>query len=118
MIVDDQPDVRELVELTLRGDNVEILQARSGSEAIALAKAERPRVVIMDVVMPGEIDGLEATRIIKSTPETAHCRVIMLTARRDPLDRQRGLAAGASAYFTKPFSPLALLEQVEAVLGD
>ena len=116
LIVDDQLEVRELVEVTLRGDGVRILQASSGEEALAVARSEKPELVLMDVMMPGRLDGLEATRAIKSDPETCHCTVILLTAKGQDADQRRGLDAGAEAYFTKPFSPLALIECVESHL--
>jgi two-component system phosphate regulon response regulator PhoB len=117
LIVDDQPEVRELVEVTLRLENYELLQAKNGLEAVQLAKVEKPDLIIMDVMMPGEIDGLEATRRIKNNPETDGCRIIMLTAKGQETDKDKGFEAGADEYFTKPFSPLELIKKVENVLG-
>ena len=71
LIVDDQREVRELVEVTLRVEEYEIIQAQNGREAVDMVRTERPDLVIMDVMMPGDIDGLEATRILKSDPETS-----------------------------------------------
>jgi two-component system phosphate regulon response regulator PhoB len=116
LLVDDQFDIRELVAVTLRRDGVEILQASSGEEAVAVARAEKPVLVLMDVTMPGRLDGLEATRAIKADPETRACVVILLTANGQEFDRRLGLEAGADAYFTKPFSPLALMECIESHL--
>ncbi len=116
LVVDDQPKVRELVEVTLRGDNYLILQAESGEKAIEIARAERPELIIMDVMMPGGIDGIEATRILRADPATKHAKVIMLTAKGQPIDRDLGLEAGADDYFVKPFSPLDLIRKVEDVL--
>ena len=116
LIVDDQLEVRQLVEVTLRGEDVEILHASNGEEALAVARSEKPHLVLMDVMMPGRLDGLEATRAIKSDPETCHCTVILLTAKGQETDRRRGLEAGAEAYFTKPFSPLALIKCIESNL--
>jgi len=70
LIVDDEPGIRELVEMTLGVDEYEILKAENGKQAIEIAKSEKPDLTIMDVVMPGGIDGLEATRILKGNPET------------------------------------------------
>ena len=116
LIVDDQLEVRELVEVTLRGDDIVILQAASGEEALAVVRSEKPELILMDVMMPGRFDGLETTRAIKSDPATRNCTVILLTAKGQDADRRRGLEAGAEAYFTKPFSPLALIECVEGHL--
>jgi len=117
LIVDDQVEVRELVEVTLRVEDYQIFQAKNGEEAIEIAKTEKPKLIIMDIMMPGGMDGLEATRIIKNDPETKDCTVVMLTAKGQQADREAGLKAGASDYFAKPFSPLDLMKKVDDVLG-
>ncbi len=116
LVVDDQFEVRELVEVTLRSDDYQVLKAESGEMAIEIAKLEEPDLIIMDVMMPGGMDGLEATRILRSTPETMGSTVIMLTAKGQESDRQKGLEAGAADYLTKPFSPLELIRKVESIL--
>jgi len=115
LIVDDQFELRELVEITLKSDDYQVFQAENGRQAIEIAKSEKPDLIIMDVMMP-EMGGIEATRIIKSEPETKECIVLMLTAKSDEEDRQEGFTAGASGYLSKPFSPLELLHQVEKYL--
>ena len=117
LIVDDQPEVRKLVEVTLSVEDYQILQAESGEEAIEIVKAKKPDLIIMDITMPGGMDGLEATRILKNDPETKDCTIIMLTAKGQESEREDGLAAGADDYFVKPFSPLELIQKVEEVLG-
>jgi CheY-like chemotaxis protein len=117
LIVDDHEEIRKLVEITLRVEDYQILQAKNGEEAIKTVKAETPDLIIMDVVMPGKIDGVEATRILKNDPETKACIIIMLTSKSDVEDVKRGMDAGANDYFTKPFSPLELIRKVEEVLG-
>jgi len=117
LIVDDELEVRELVEVTLRGDTYQIFQARDGQEAVDIARAEKPEIILMDIMMPGNLDGLEATRRIKNDPETKDCKVIMLTAKGQESDREKGLEAGADDYFIKPFSPLELIRKVEEILG-
>jgi two-component system phosphate regulon response regulator PhoB len=116
LIVDDRLEVRELVEVTLRVKDYSILQASSGEVALAMVKAEKPDLILMDIMMPGGMDGLETTRIIKNDPETKDCTVIMLTAKGQQADREKGLEAGADDYFVKPFSPLDLIRKVEEVL--
>jgi len=118
LIVDDRQEVRELVEVTLRVKDYRILQASSGEAALETLKAENPDLILMDIMMPGGIDGLETTRIIKNDPETKGCIVIMLTAKGQQVDREKGLEAGADDYFVKPFSPLDLIRKVEEVLKD
>ncbi len=117
LIVDDQVEVRELVEVTLRVEDYRIFQAKSGEEAIEIVKTEKPDLIIMDIMMPGGMDGLEATRVLKGDPETKDCIIIMLTAKGQQADREASLEAGASDYFAKPFSPLDLIKKVEEVLG-
>lgn len=116
LVVDDQQQVRELVEVTLRDENYLVLQARSGEEAVKTARKEKPELIIMDIMMPGKIDGLEAMRIIKKSPETKECKVIMLTAKGQDADIEKGYQAGAEGYFVKPFSPLDLIKKVEESL--
>ncbi len=117
LIVDDLLEVRELVEVTLRVEDYRILQATSGDEAVAIARAEKPELIIMDIMMPGKIDGLEATRILKNDPETRDCKIIILTAKGQEADKTRGYETGADDYFIKPFSPLDLIRKVEEILG-
>jgi DNA-binding response OmpR family regulator len=117
LIVDDRAEVRELVEVTLRSSEYISLQAESGEKAIEIAKAERPHLIIMDIMMPGGIDGLETTRILKGDPETRESVIIMLTAKGQEIDREEGFKAGADDYFVKPFSPLDLIRKVDEVLG-
>ena len=116
LIVDDQEEVRELVEVTLCTGDYSIFKAKSGENAVKVAKAEKPDLIIMDIMMPGRIDGLEATRIIKNDPETKDCSIVMLTAMGQEADREIGIDAGAKDYFSKPFSPLELIKKVEEIL--
>jgi len=117
LIVDDQLEVRELVEVTLRVEDYRILQAENGEKAIEIARAEKPDLIIMDIMMPGGMDGLEAARILKNDPETKGCKIIMLTAKGQEADKEAGLEAGTDDYFVKPFSPLELIKKVEEALG-
>jgi len=118
LITDDKTEVRRLVEMTLRVGDYQIFQAENGEKAVEIAKAEKPDLIIMDIMMPGGMDGLEATRIIKNDPETKDCPIIMLTAKGQKADREKGFEAGADDYFSKPFSPLELIKKVEEVLGE
>lgn len=118
LLADDEPAVRRLVTATLADESrYQILEAGDGVEALNIARAERPALLLLDVNMP-ELDGFEVCRALKADPATRDIVVVMLTALAQPTDRERGIAAGADGFFTKPFSPLALLEKVEEVLGD
>ena len=116
LIVDDQLEVRELVEVTMRAGDYHILKAKSGEEAIEIVRTDKPDLIIMDIMMPGGMDGLEATRILKNDPETKNCKIIMLTGRNIDAIRKESLDAGADDFFAKPFSPLALITKVEEIL--
>jgi len=117
LIVEDQEEVRELVTVTLSLNEYQILEAGTGADAVELVRESLPGLVLMDVGLPGSVDGLEATRLIKSDARTKGCRVIMLTANSQQADIEAGYAAGADGYFTKPFSPLELIQRVEKELG-
>ncbi len=117
LIVDDHKEIRRLVEITLRGEDYHILQAENGEEAIEIEKAEKPDLIIMDVMMPGKIDGIEATRILKKNPESKGCSIIILTSQGQKEDIEKGFSAGADDYFVKPFSPLELIKKVEEIIG-
>jgi len=116
LIVDDNPEVRRLVEMTLRVGEYKVFQAQSGQEAIEAAREKKPDLIIMDIMMPGAMDGLEATRMLKNNPETKDISIIMLTAKGQEFDKEKGIEAGADDYFVKPFSPLELIKKVEEVL--
>lgn len=117
LITDDQAEVRELVEVTLNIGDYLILQADSGEKAVEIAKTQKPDLIIMDIMMPGEVDGLEATRLIKNSPECDNCKIVILTAKGQQADKEGGYKAGADDYFAKPFSPLELINKVEEILG-
>jgi two-component system phosphate regulon response regulator PhoB len=119
LIVDDQIEVRELVQVTLEIGDYQILSAENGQEAVRIAQTEHPDIILMDIMMPGsEVDGLEACRQLKSNPATRDITIVMLSAKGQESDIDIGKAAGADDYFTKPFSPIALIEMVEEVMDE
>jgi two-component system, OmpR family, phosphate regulon response regulator PhoB len=118
LVVDDQPAVRELVTVTLEIGPYRLLTAENGDEAVEIARTELPELMLLDIQMPGgSLDGLEVCRLLKADDTTRQIYVIMLTAKGQEWDRQLGHDAGADEYFVKPFSPLELMNKVEAVLG-
>jgi two-component system phosphate regulon response regulator PhoB len=118
LIVDDQPEVRELVDVTLRIGDYAIWQAASGDQALMVARAEHPDLILLDVMMPtSSIDGFEVCRQLKMDPLTHDINIVMLTARGQEADVEMGRRVGADDYFTKPFSPLQLMNKVEELLG-
>ena len=93
-----------------------IIRGKS-ADAPASLLGDQTDLIIMDVMMPGEIDGFDAVSIIKGNSKTKHCKVIMLTGKGQDIDKEKGVSVGADEYFVKPFSPLALIRKVEEVLG-
>ncbi len=118
LIVDDQPEVRELVSVTLEIGPYRILTAENGERALEIARAELPDLILLDIMMPDGPDGLEVCRHLKSDPRTSGIYIVMLTAKGQESDKEAGRRAGADDYFVKPFSPLELIYKVEEVLGS
>jgi DNA-binding response OmpR family regulator len=116
LIADDQPNLRQLVRLTLESGHFEILEAPDGDAALAVARAERPDLLFLDWTMPG-LAGVEVCRALREDPQTSRMRIVMLTARSQESDRLHAQEMGADDYITKPFSPIQLLEKVRDVLG-
>ena len=118
LLADDEEDILMLVSATLGGDDrYSLVLARDGQEALDKAREDRPDLVFLDVMMP-KMDGFEVCRQIKSDSETANVKVVMLTAMAQELDRQKAEDAGADYYFSKPFSPTALLAKVDELLAS
>jgi two-component system, OmpR family, phosphate regulon response regulator PhoB len=117
LIADDESGIRSLVRMTLQRKQYEILEASDGEEALALARKHHPELVLLDVMMPG-LTGFEVCRALKDDPATADATVVMLSAKAQDSDRAEGIAAGADDYFTKPFSPIALLRKIDDVYGE
>jgi two-component system phosphate regulon response regulator PhoB len=117
LIVDDEEKVRKLVEITLSIGKVEVLQASSGEEALLIARETRPDIILLDVMMPGRFDGFDICKLLKEDPATRDLYIIMLTAKGQEADKEKGLASGADDYFVKPFSPMELMEKIEKVLS-
>lgn len=115
LIVDDCKDIRQLVITTLDLKNFKVYEAPDGATAIEMARKYAPDLIIMDIIMPGMIDGIEAIRQIKGASQTARCEVIVLSGSRSDR-REECFAAGATDIFTKPFSPLDLISKVETIL--
>ena len=117
LVVDDEPAIVDLVRFTLEDAEVRVVEASDGAEALVLARRIKPDLVLLDVQMP-RLDGLEVCRQLRREPALARMPIVMLTAAGQEADRARGRAAGADEYLTKPFSPLALLALVEALVPE
>ncbi len=117
LIVDDEEKVRKLVEVTLSVGKLEILHAGSGNEALKIARQTKPDLILLDIMMPGKLDGFDVCRLLKKDPDTKDIYVIMLTAKGQQADKERGFAMGADDYFVKPFSPMELMDKIDKVLA-
>lgn len=115
LIVDDEPHIRRVTELSLKRGGYEILIGRDGREGVELARREQPALIVMDVLMP-EMDGFTALRELKQDPATAAIPVIMLTARGHVLTREEAANCGATLFLTKPFSPAQLLLEAHRLI--
>ena len=115
LIVDDEPDLAELVSYNLKKEGFEVSSASDGEEALKKIRKGNFNLVILDLMLPG-IQGMELCRILRNDPKTKHLPIIMLTAKGEDVDKILGLEMGADDYIAKPFSPRELVARVKAVL--
>ena len=115
LVVDDEPDILNLLEYNLKRAGFQAILAKDGPEAIEAAKANRPDLVLLDIMLP-DMEGTEVLRRLKSLDGTASIPIIMLTAKGEEVDKIVGFELGAEDYITKPFSPRELILRVKAVL--
>ena len=117
LIVDDQPDIRKLIMMTMECEDFDLFEADNGEDALLTAQKLRPRLVLLDVMMPGALDGYQVCEKIKADPILGSMtKVILLTARGQKTDIERGHEAGCDAYMVKPFSPIELLDTVDRLV--
>jgi DNA-binding response OmpR family regulator len=115
LVVDDEPNIVMSLEFLMRRAGFEVTVARNGREALDALEGSPPDLLLLDVMMP-EFDGYEVCERIRARPEWSGTKIVMLTARGREVERERGLALGADAYVTKPFSTRDLVEQVKRML--
>ena len=116
LIVDDHIDIRHLVSITLDCSNYQLLQAASADEALALLINNPPDLIVLDVMMPGKMNGFQLCEYIKNNPLYCSIKVILLTAKGSQKDIDEGNRVKSDAYLVKPFSPLTLLKKVDELL--
>ena len=116
LVVDDEPDALEVLGFKLREAGYTPIFAKDGTRAIAIARDERPDLIVLDLMLP-EVDGLEVCKILRRDASTASIPIIMLTARAAEMDRVLGLELGADDYVTKPFSPRELVIRIRKQLA-
>ncbi len=115
LIVEDEKDILQLVRLYLEKEGFRAVTAMTGPEGLAQVKAEKPDLIVLDLMLP-ELDGLEVCKRVRSNPDTAMLPIIMLTAKAEESDTIIGLELGADDYVTKPFSPKTLVARIKALL--
>lgn len=115
LLVDDEPDILEIVGYNLTAEGYQVATAENGLEAVAAAKKEKPHLIIMDVMMP-EMDGIEACEQIRKIPDLSETIITFLTARGEDYSQMAGFEAGADDYITKPIKPKVLTSKVKALL--
>jgi DNA-binding response OmpR family regulator len=112
LIVEDHADIRRLVRMTLEFEDCEIHEAADAQAGWDQARRVCPDIVLLDVMMPGPMSGLDLCRALRADPQLRGARIVMLTAMGSSMDRDAGLRAGADAYLVKPFSPMQLLDML------
>jgi DNA-binding response OmpR family regulator len=115
LVIDDEPPIRLLCRVNLEAERMTVLEAADGPSGLALAKEERPDVILLDVMMPG-LDGWRVAERLLEDERTSEIPIIFLTARAEFRDRARGLDIGGVEYITKPFNPIELAPTVRALL--
>lgn len=113
LVVEDQDSIRRMIEALVQARGFEVVAVPSGAKAIDVSMTQPPDLVLLDLMLPGQYDGFEVCRRLRTDPSTRTIPVIIITALDDEESRARATAAGATAYYTKPFSPIALLREIE-----
>ncbi|MGC9356404.1 MAG: response regulator, partial [Anaerolineae bacterium] len=116
LVVDDALHIVEVVSDYLKQAGYRVIVARDGQTSLSMARHERPDLMVLDLMLPGSLDGLDVCRAVRRDPTLAELPIIMLTARVEETDRLIGLELGADDYVTKPFSPREVVARVKAVL--
>jgi two-component system alkaline phosphatase synthesis response regulator PhoP len=115
LIVDDEPDILELIEYNLKKEGYQVFTASNGQEAVQVARKALPDLIILDIMMP-KMDGIEACRILRAMPEFKNTFMVFLTARSEEYSEIAGFNVGADDYIAKPIKPRALISRINAIL--
>jgi two-component system cell cycle response regulator len=113
LVVEDQDSIRRMIEALVQARGYKVTAASSGVKALDMASVEPPDLVLLDLMMPGQFDGFEVCRRLRAEAATRSIPIIVITAMDDDAARRRATEAGANAFYTKPFSPIALLKEIE-----
>jgi DNA-binding response OmpR family regulator len=113
LVVEDQDSIRRMIEALVQGRGFEVLAVSTGTKAIDISMTTPPDLVLLDLMLPGQYDGFEVCRRLRADPSTKYVPIIVISALDDDQSRARANEAGATAYYTKPFSPIALLKAID-----
>ncbi len=113
LVVEDQDSIRRMIEALVQARGYEVTAVSSGAKAIDVAMTNPPDIVLLDLNLPGQYDGFDVCQRLRSDPATRTVPVVIISAMDDDESRARATAAGATAYYTKPFSPIALLKEID-----
>jgi DNA-binding response OmpR family regulator len=113
LVVEDQDSIRRMIEALVQARGYDVTAVASGTKAIDVAMTNPPNLVLLDLNLPGQYDGFEVCRRLRGDPATSRVPVVIISALDDQDSRNRATEAGATSYYTKPFSPIALLKEIE-----
>lgn len=113
LVCEDQDSIRRMIEALVQARGYQVTAVASGAKALDVALTTPPDVVLLDLMLPGQYDGFEVCRRLRADPSTRAIPVVIISALDDDDSRARAQQAGATAYFTKPFSPIALLKEID-----
>jgi two-component system alkaline phosphatase synthesis response regulator PhoP len=117
LVVDDEIYIVHILDFSLGMEGYEVLTALDGEQALEKARAEKPDLIVLDIMMP-KLDGYETCKLLKAGDDTKNIPVILLSAKGRNVDQKIGFEVGADDYITKPFSPRKLVERINAILGQ
>lgn len=113
LVVEDQDSIRRMIEALVQARGYKVAAVESGSKALEIALTDPPDLILLDLMLPGQFDGFEVCRRLRGEESTKYLPVVIISALDDEDSRSRAIQAGATAYYTKPFSPMALLKEIE-----
>jgi CheY-like chemotaxis protein len=116
LVVEDQDSIRRMIEALIQGRGYEVVAVASGAKAIDVATTDPPALVLLDLMMPGQYDGFAVCSRLRADPVTRTIPIVVISALDDEGSRRRATEAGANSYYTKPFSPIALLKEIDRLV--
>jgi CheY-like chemotaxis protein len=118
LVCEDQDSIRRMIEALVQARGHEVTAVASGTKAIDVASTDPPDIVLLDLMLPGQYDGFAVCRKLRADPGTRNVPVVVISALDDSASRAKAREAGATAYYTKPFSPIALLKELDRLTAE